>query len=67
MNADKAVDKALAQLESLRVEETVNRYEIADAGGIGQDSPPPVFTQTDPKTLKPHPQNSTIYGLDEDV
>jgi len=67
MNGDKAADKALEQLESLRIEETVNRYEIADAGGIGQDSPPPLFTQTDPRTLKPHPQNSTIYGLDEDV
>ncbi len=30
-------------------------------------TPPPLFTQTDPRTLKPHLRNSTIYGLDEDV
>jgi len=43
----------VAQLEPLVTEESVNKA--------------PVFTQTDPRTLKAHPQNSTIYGLDEDV
>jgi len=34
----------------------------------GRDSnPPPVFTHKDPKTLKPHPRNSAIYGSEEDV
>jgi len=35
-------------------------------GSRGEDSQP-VFTQIDPRTLKPHPQNSTIYGEGEDV
>ena len=30
-------------------------------------NPPPVFKQVDPRTLKPHPQNSAIYGKSEDV
>ncbi len=29
--------------------------------------PPPVFTQFDPRTLKPHQKNSAIYGEDEDA
>jgi len=31
------------------------------------ENPPPVFTQFDPRSLKPHPQNSAIYGSEEDV
>jgi len=32
-----------------------------------ESNPPPVFRHKDPKTLKPHPQNSAIYGESEDV
>ena len=31
------------------------------------ENPPPVFTQVDPRTLTPHPQNSAIYGEEEDA
>jgi len=31
------------------------------------DTPPPVFKQYDPRTLKPHQKNSAIYGEEEDV
>lgn len=36
-------------------------------GSTGGNPPPTVFTQLDPRTLKPHPCNSSIYGEDEDV
>lgn len=36
-------------------------------GSTGGNPPPTVFTQVDPRTLKPHPRNSSIYGEDEDV
>ncbi len=32
-----------------------------------KENPPPVFTQFDPRTLKPHQKNSAIYGEDEDA
>ncbi len=32
-----------------------------------EENSPPVFTQTDPRILNPHPQNWIIYGKDEDV
>jgi ParB family chromosome partitioning protein len=35
--------------------------------GMVQTPAPPVFTEMDPKELKPHPANSSIYGSYEDV
>ena len=34
---------------------------------VRDENPPPVFTQFDPRTLKPHQKNSAIYGEEEDV
>jgi ParB-like chromosome segregation protein Spo0J/ribosomal protein L21E len=34
---------------------------------LRDDNLPPVFTQRNPKALKPHPWNSSIYGEAEDV
>jgi len=31
------------------------------------ENPPPIFKQADPRSLKPHPQNSAIYGESEDA
>lgn len=35
--------------------------------GLDQDPATPVLTQVDPQELKPHPRNSSIYGLDENI
>lgn len=34
---------------------------------LPSSSPMPVYSQVNPKELKPHPKNSSIYGEDEDV
>jgi len=34
---------------------------------VRDETPPPVFTHKDPRTLKPHQKNSAIYGESEDV
>ncbi len=49
-----------------------NHYlELSLEGSVQRNSraenSPPLFTQVDPRRLKPHPQNSSIYGEDEDV
>ncbi len=35
--------------------------------GLDHHSPSQLFTQIDPKGLKPHPRNSSIYGKEENV
>lgn len=34
---------------------------------VGQAPIPPLITQVDPRDLKPHPSNCSIYGSDDDV
>ena len=41
--------------------------EISEEPNSTAEKQPPVFTQTDPRTLKPHQKNAAIYGEDEDV
>lgn len=41
--------------------------EIPDSQNSRDRNSSPVFSQLDPRRLKPHPRNSAIYGEDEDV
>jgi len=72
MEKESAIDGGKTLPDSFHIgrdeEQTLGlSLEISDSRNSTEDNPSPVFTQTDPRTLKPHPQNWIIYGRDEDV